>query len=52
MAKMSRVIENDDGKDDGDDVKMNLEPAFDIDVAHLVPAEEGVVFKNHLEKYL
>ena len=25
-----------------------FEPSFDIDVAHLLPAEEGVVFENHL----
>ena len=25
-----------------------FEPSFDIDVAHLLPAEEGVIFKNHL----
>ena len=25
-----------------------FEPSLDIDVAHLLPAEEGVIFKNHL----
>ena len=30
-------------------MKINLEPALDIDVAHLVTTEEGVIFKNHLQ---
>ena len=25
-----------------------FQPAFDIDVAHLFPAEKGVIFQNHL----
>ena len=32
-------------------VNVNLEPSLHIDVAHLVPTEEGIVFKNHLKKY-
>ena len=28
----------------------NLEPSFNIDVAHLVPAEEGIILQNHLKK--
>ena len=31
-------------------VNVNLEPSLHIDVAHLVPTEKGVVFKNHLKK--
>ena len=32
-------------------VNVNLEPSLHIDVAHLVPTEKGVVFKNHLKKH-
>ena len=32
-------------------VNVNLEPSLHIDVAHLVPTEEGIVFKNHLKKH-
>ena len=32
-------------------VNVHLEPSLHIDVAHLVPAEEGIVFQNHLGKH-